>query len=193
MAKLRNKIKKAYFLYLLIFVVTMGGVFFAKYKSINARYPNPLVEVVFEGEKLNLNEYEVSVTNVNKTCFANLAGLFPESMYFKEEAEKNRLDVYLIRLKITGIGNSNQPITIYNTTLASGNSSNGMDLFAYNEINDKDPVVCLAKGESIELILPYTLIDTTDGDKELIFALYPTIKKIILNTTDAEMDNSSDA
>ncbi len=162
-------------------------IFLVNYNIINQKYPNPAVETAYVQESLNLGDYILAIDRVSIISEKELSDLFPESDYLRKEAESELTSnkaVILIDLEICGNEVEGHPMALYNTTLAYGYSTNGMDLLAFNDINKCDPFVKLDLGERIRLILPYTINKSIDYDSmELIFALYPQIIKYVIPNT----------
>lgn len=154
--------------------------FVIRYNNINSKYPSPVVIVQNEEGIVRLGSYEVKLLEFSITSFEKLTVDYPSSSYFEQQIETNE-EVLLFTISFTNIDGDENPMAIYNTTVSTGYTTNGMDLFAFYDINDCDPVLLLEKNQSVELTLPYTLFnEDISGDLELLFALYPEIIKLII-------------
>ncbi len=178
------KNKLAIYLFIIGTLMALITVFIINYKKINAMYPNPNIIEVETDETLSIGGYDVSFINLEITSIDSLVSRYPESDYFKDQAQlitSGKIDVLLVKLRFYNPGIVEKDMAIYNTTIATDNTSNGLDLYAYNYLNvdNKDPIIRLAPGESIDIVMPYTLIKGYNRlNLELLFALYPDIIKM---------------
>lgn len=175
---------KAIIITIIAVCVTFTTVFIFKYIDINTRYPDPVTISQDADGCVSLKEYVVKLNGLQKLSISDMADKYPESEYIREILDKNVSKDetwYLIDLRYTNISeNDGDLLWLYYTTLADGYTTNGIDFFAFEDINPHNPecAISLKKDESIEIILPFSIPKgDSSNEKELmlLFSLYPEI------------------
>ncbi len=179
---MRKKIKKGSIclLCLMLLIIWMGNII-----CINKKYPEAILDRHLLGETFEWNGFEICATDIQ----------FLDENYvntiFKDEIENfGGCKCVLVFLTITNNSTEMKEIQLYPLILQSGAWKNSILMMTFGDISQmyypELPVTLhpkLEAGESIQCVLPYTMVKTIFTDKqwekcenaeyELVFSLYP--------------------
>ena len=145
---------------------------------INRKYPNPTTTYVSMNENINIENIKYKVVNVD------FLSKEKSDEYYKENRGILGDEItYLIHIKIANEGDSEEKLSLGSFSLAKKDYATFPDFEVFLKLNDLENGMILKPGEEKEYILPYTIHQINQSDKQwehikdskfmLILNLYP--------------------